>query len=363
MTTGESISRLVVLAPNWLGDAVMALPAIRDIRQHFAGAVVAVAARPSVAPLFEYVPGIDEVVTLKADGIGRRAFRAGDVRALRDGRFDAAVLLPNSFRAAWVARRAGIAERWGYRTDFRRLLLTRSVRRPLRKMHFGAYYQHLAEALGMATGPLTPRIVVPRAGVEAAARMLTESGWLPGSPLVGLAPGAAFGHAKRWPPERFAALIALLAEQGGTTSVLLGRAADRQAGMEVEAALADSSEPRPYSPPRLINLIGRTDLATLMGVMAHCGTVIASDSGALHLAAAIGVPVIAIYGPTDERFSTPLSSTGDSRRMVSVLFEKVWCRPCGLRECPIDHRCMTRISPQRVLEAVRGQLHGAAAHA
>jgi heptosyltransferase II len=332
------MTRIVIMAPNWLGDAVMALPAIRDARRHFADAHFSVGARPSVAPLFRAVPGIDEIVTLN----GRKA--------VEELRADIGILLPNSFRSAWVLKGAGVRERWGYRADFRGFLLTKGVSRPRHKVHFGEYYQNLVRELGIETGPLTPQLIVPAGKIVAGARLLQSRGWTPGRTLVGLAPGAAFGHAKRWPSKRYGALVKLLIEESGAMCVLLGRDEDRDAGRIVESAVVGDAA------KSLINLIGLTDLLGLMGVLAHCRAVVANDSGALHLAAAMGTSVTAIHGPTDERYSVPLSSFEVPGERVGSMFEPVFCRPCFLRECPIDHRCMTRIPTERVFASVRRQL-------
>jgi heptosyltransferase-2 len=346
------VHRVVVLAPNWLGDAVMALPALGDVRNHFAGARLVVAVRASIARLFDCVPGVDEIVVLRSEG-GSSVVRSGrsEVEALREGRFDVAILFPNSFHAAWLVWRAGVPERWGYHADFRGPLLTRAVRRPAAKVHYGAYYQNLVRELGTEAGPLAPRVKVPQSSRVAATQMLEREGWTPAGALVGIAPGAAYGHAKRWPPARFAELIRLLWDETGAACVLLGRPADSDAWQEILATLERSADGRVAG--RLINLIGRTDLLQLMGVMSHCRAFVANDSGALHLAAAIGLPVAAVYGPTDERYSTPLASEEGAEGQIVVFTEPVWCRPCGLRECPIDHRCMTRIPASRVFEAVR----------
>jgi heptosyltransferase-2 len=321
--------RVVVVAPNWLGDAVMSLPALRDVRRHMGEARLVVAARPSVAALFRAVPGVDEITQIAAPGnLG------GDI----------GILFPNSFRSAWELKRSGVRERWGYRSDFRSLLLTKAIRRPRKKVHFAEYYQHLVRELGMATGPLTPQLKVPDAKIRAASALLEARGWVPGTKLVALAPGAAFGHAKRWPPKYFAALASSLHDELGLTCVLLGRSEDRD---DSRGPLADFSG---------IDLIGQTDLIMLMGVLSHCAGLVANDSGALHLAAALGVPVTAIYGPTDERYSLPLSSQAPSGDRVRAIAYDVFCRPCGLRDCPIDHRCMTRIPPRQVFEVVRAQL-------
>jgi heptosyltransferase-2 len=316
--------RIIVVAPNWLGDAVMALPAIRDVRRHFADAQLVVTARPSVAMLFRAVPGVDEIAEPGKSG--------GDV----------GILLPNSFRSAWELKRAGVPERWGYRSDMRGMLLTKSIRRPRKKVHFGEYYQHLVQQVGIETGPLTPRLTVPEGKVRAAADLLAQYGWTPGQALIAIAPGAAFGHAKRWPPERFAALASMLRAELGAACVLVGRSEDRDGLQPMEG----------------IDLVGQTDLLVLMGVLSHCRALVANDSGALHLAAALGVPVTAIYGPTDERYSLPLSSFESPGDRVRAISHDVFCRPCGLRDCPIDHRCMKRIATRDVFELVRRQLQG-----
>lgn len=301
----------------------MALPAIRDLRRHFSGQPLTVAARPSIAPVFRAVPGVDRIVVLE---------RGKEPAQLRG---DVGVLLPNSFRSAWVLKRSGVKERWGYRTDFRRLLLTRSVPKPRGRVSFPEYYSNLVRQLGIETGPLTAQLKVPAAAREAAVEYLVARGWVPGRPLVAIAPGAAFGHAKRWLPKRFAELAALLTG-ADVTCVILGRGEDRDAARDIEG----------------IDLIGQTDLMMLMGIVSHCAVVVANDSGALHLAAGIGVPVVGIWGPTDERYSTPVTPDED-RRTVTTISESVFCRPCFLADCPIDHRCMKRISTGRVHDAVR----------
>ena len=322
---------VVIVSPNWLGDTVMALPAIRDVRRHFVDAQLTVAARPSVAPLFRAVPAIDRIAILDN----------GPQAAKLDG--DIGILLPNSFRSAWMLRQAGVKERWGYRADFRGPLLTRAVRRPKRKVHFGEYYANLVRQLGIENGPLTPQLTVPAPTLTAAVKVLQEQGWARDRPLVALAPGAAFGHAKRWPSARFAELARMITGDLGADCVVLGRREDRDAARDVPG----------------IDLVGRTDLLMLMGVLAHCAALVANDSGALHLAAALGIPVVGIYGPTDERYSVPLASGDATRHRITAISETVFCRPCFMADCPIDHRCMKRIATSRVYDSVRQYLVGA----
>lgn len=347
-TPAAAPSRIVVLAPNWLGDAVMALPALADIRRAHPGAHLTVAARPGLEPLYTLVPGIDG--TLALDGRRRLRGPEGDVARLRGGRFDRAVLFPNAFRAAWAARRAGIGERWGYASDLRSWLLTRTVRRPRDpRLHQAAYYQHLTGALGMPAGPLQPSLTMP-AGIVGRARQLLESHGWNDEGLVGLAPGAAYGTAKQWPPGRVGQLVAAVARHHPVRFVVVGSGGDAGAASEVQAsARAAGADPR-----AIIDVCGKTDLVTLAGLFSLCRMVVSNDSGAMHLAAAVGAPVTAVFGPTREWATSPLQAVGGGA--TTILKTDVWCRPCMLRTCPIDHQCMTGISVEMVAAPVRAAL-------
>jgi heptosyltransferase-2 len=340
------VKRLVVVAPNWLGDAVMALPAIADVRRGQPATSIIVAARRSVAPLFSLVADVDAVVTFQKDG-----------PSALEG-CDAALLLPNSFHSALMAARAGVPERWGYRTDWRAWLLTRAVPRPPAGLHQGAYYQQLVGSLGFSNGPNAPRLAVSPEQRAAGAGILARAGWDERLPLVGLAPGAAYGSAKRWPPAAFADLAASLAGDG-IGAVVLGSPADATTGAEVMRALDGRAT--------VLDLIAKTDLPELAAVLVNCRALVANDSGALHLAAALGVNVTAVFGPTDERLTAPVSGgrwpvaggspiTDHRPPTVTVLTHHTWCRPCMLRECPLDHRCMQGIGVPRVLDATRRML-------
>ena len=315
-------ARLVIIAPNWLGDAIMALPAIADVRRTYADATITVAARPSVAPLFTLVDGVDAWLSIAV----------GDHRALTG--FDVALVLPNAFRAALAAWRAGVPERWGYAADGRRLLLTRAVARPRPPVHQVAYYQHLSSALGCANGSSEPRVAMTDVVRDEGARALAAAGWRGDAPLVAVAPGAAYGGAKRWPSAYFAELVADL-RRDGVQTVMVGSA-------------ADAASTRGIAPT--FDLVGKTDIPTLAGVLAHSRTLVTNDSGAMHLAAAAGVPVTAVFGPTRDRDTHPIGGHH------IVLTHDVWCRPCMLRECPLDHACMRGIAPRSVAAAARRTL-------
>ena len=354
------MARVVVAAPSWLGDAVMALGSIGDLRRAFPDGTLIVAARRSLAPLFRCVGGVDEVVEWRGSGgLSALSDWREDAATLEAARADIAVLLPNSFASAFVARRAAVPERWGYGTDLRARLLTRSVARPRGSRHQSDYYRHLVAALGIEAGGAPLPL---HAGDEAragAAQLLEGEGCRADAVLVGVAPGAANGRAKQWPPDRYAELVRRLNTDLSVIAVLVGSEGDRPAAAEVEGLLARARIDRvdPGSGRvRWVNLIGRTDLQLAIAVAAMCRAFVSNDSGAMHLAAAVGVPVTALFGPTIERETAPLPLGTHT-----VLTEAVWCRPCMLRECPIDHRCMTGISVERVHDAVRGHLgHGLA---
>ena len=332
---------LVLRAPNPLGDAVMALPAMAELRRSLGGVRITIAAAPGIVPLFaeRTIAAPDAVVTVD---------KHTEVGQLRGLRADAVLLFTNSFRTAWAARRAGVRERRGYRAHLRSWLLTHGVPRPRPRVHQAEYYRRLAQAM-LEDWTAQPAPPVPASGpaIEVSPEtrrrtlnFLAQLGIEDGRTLVALAPGAAYGHAKRWPTERVAALAGRLSESG-STCVMVGAAADREAGREIESAL----------PPhvRVLNVIGRTDLRLLAGVLASCRACVSNDSGAMHLAAALGVPVIGIFGPTDERATSPI---GDH----DVILHQVFCRPCMLKDCPIDHRCMRRIDVDRVYTAVSRRL-------
>jgi lipopolysaccharide heptosyltransferase II len=340
-------SRIVVRPPNWLGDAVLALPALAAIRAAYPAAHLTVAAPASVAALFrEQTPLRPDQVVELPDATGPA------VAALRGGRFDLGILFPNSFRSAWQFWRAGLPARWGFATAGRGPLLTRrSPRGRSASRHQSDYYRALVTGLGIACEPDVPPALAPSPPSEHRATALLAERQVPASArLVVLAPGAAYGQAKQWPPDRMAALAARLVSELDAICLVVGATHDRNAARAVESWLREHA---PAAAPRVVDLVGRTSLGALIGVTAKAAVFVSNDSGGMHLAAALGRPVVAVFGPTDERATRPI---GDH----DVLTAEVFCRPCMLRDCPIDHRCMKRITVETVFDAVARRIRAGA---
>jgi heptosyltransferase-2 len=312
----------VVRSPNWLGDAVLAMPAVRNFKTLAGTGPVSVAAPEKLAALWEACPFVDQVIALK------QPRRIGAVaRQLREGAFATAVLLPNSLRAALEAWRAGIPTRVGYARGGRGFFLSRAVPVPRRdptRLHQKFYYIELAAALGAPADATLPALRLPASASPKPAA---------GEPEVALCPGAEYGPAKRWPLENFEAL-GLEFLRRGFRLVILGAPND----IPLAAQLAEKL-------PGARNLAGQTTLAEFMAVLAACRFVVSNDSGAMHLASALGVPTVAIFGSTEPAMTGPLGPR------TAVLRHHVPCSPCFLRECPIDFACMNSITPAKVLAA------------
>lgn len=335
----SSVSRLCLRATNWLGDAVMSLPAIRAIRHIFPHAHIAVVARPWVADLYARESCIDRVIPYTAQkGLGaKRKFAS----RLGDERFDAAILLQNAFDAALMAWLAGIPERIGYNRDGRRLLLTQAIPVPEPgdiPRHQRFYYLELLRRAGMLERfPQDDGIRLDGIGEarEAGAAHLASLGIA--GPVIGISPGAAYGNAKRWLPDRFAEVAQ--ASSSVCSAVLLFGSASEQALCETVAAslLQAGMDVR--------NLAGATSLREFIDLTAACRLFVTNDSGAMHVASALAVPTVAIFGATDD------TTTGPTGPLARVVREHAECSPCLLRECPIDHRCMTAVTSERVAAA------------
>jgi heptosyltransferase-2 len=336
-----TLERILVQATNWVGDAVMSLPALEALRARFPRAEIVVLAKPWVSELYWRHPAVNRQIVFKpaSEHRGPLGF-ARLVRELKEERFDAAVLLPNSFQTALIAWLARIPLRIGYARDGRGLLLSEMIEAPAPAAfgHQVYYYLQLLFRAGLIAKPAAVeevRLSLAEQEEDWAAHKLETLGL--GGPrfLVGLAPGATFGEAKRWPPGRFGALADRLIGALDADVLIFGSAAERPLAEQIGAAMK-------HTP---VSTAGETSLRQLLALMATCRLIVTNDSGPMHLAAALGVPLVAVFGSTDERATGPLGSR------VRIVKREVECSPCGLRECPIDFRCMSQISVEDVFRA------------
>lgn len=343
--------KILVRVPNWVGDVVISLPALRTLRERFPAAHLAVLARPTVAGVYGSVAGVDRVIVFQHQG--RHRGWSGWLRLageLRAERFDLAVLFQNAFQAALIAFLAGIPRRLGYARDARGPLLTHPIRqaRPGEIPPHGTYYylELLRRAGWLDTLPVVKevRLAPPADAVEQMRQRLRARGLELGGesrrPLVVVAPGAAYGSAKCWLPERYAAVADRLVEAFDAAVLLCGTPA--------EGALGDAIAARMRNQP--ISLIGQTTVEEFLALLPLADLFLGNDSGATHLAAAVGLPQVVIFGPTDEAGTAPLNPAA---RLVK---HPVSCSPCLLRHCPVDHRCMTRVGVEDVWLAVAAVL-------
>ena len=340
--SGRGAMKILVRAPNWVGDAVMAIPALETIRRTHADDEICILARPVVADLLSQQPFANRILQYDFRGhhrgwLGREKLLA----SLRKEKFSVAVLLQNAFEAAWLSWRADIPERIGYARDGRGLLLTKAIPVPRESevpKHESYYYLELLHRAGWTEGsPPIPHIRLhvsdlARAGAESALRIAgaRENAW-----RVAIAPAASYGAAKCWPAERFARLADRLISECGADVIFFGTPDEKEIAERIQSSMKLHA----------ISLVGETSMRDLAALLAACSVFIGNDSGAMHVAAAAGLPVIGIFGSTDPQGTAPVTE------QFTLIREGVSCSPCFLRSCPVDHRCMTRITVDSVFGA------------
>ncbi len=335
----EGMREILVRGTNWIGDTVMTLPAVAAIRKTWPQARISVLAKPWVADIYRESNNIDRI--LHFEDPGRHQGPSGIIRLtgeLRQCPFDMAILLQNAIKAAIIARLAGIPIRAGYNSDARGWLLTHAVRRTpaILQIHQIDYYLEMVKALG---GDAAERNL--RLDLRPDTRSLAD-GWLKlperrNQMIIGMAPGATYGPAKRWPTDRFAAVAAEIIREYGATFVLFGSRQDQ----DVTNAIATTMQ------GPCLNLAGRTSLREVMSLIARCHAFITNDSGLMHVAGALNVPTVAIFGSTN-----PVTTSPPGERNI-IIRKPVDCSPCLKQVCPTDFRCMNLIGVAEVLAAVR----------
>jgi heptosyltransferase-2 len=332
--------RIVVRAPNWLGDVVMATPGLRALRKHAPSAHITVQLPDSLAPLLEGSPHVDAIVAMAGRPHGLRALWREARRLRAAGPFDYGVCLPESHSSALIMRAAGVRRIGGYARSGRGVWLHDPIEAPpewgrRRMVAREIFVTTLLEGLGCPGDGSRLELTATAAAEREADRLLAPLG--AARSIVGLAPGASFGPSKRWPESSFADLADRFVG-GGDAVVLIGSATERELIERIRARMRTSA----------VSLAGRTPLGVLPALMRRLSLLVCNDAGARHVAVACGVPTTVFMGPT------ALEKTGENLERVAVLTHDVPCRPCYQRHCPIDHGCMTGIGVERAWEAASG---------
>lgn len=359
------MKRFLVRGTNWLGDAVMTTPALMRLREKFPGAHIALLTPEKLEQLWLRHPAVNEVISFSP---GQGVFSVA--KKLKDGEFDTALVLPNSPRSAMEVFLAGIPARIGYARPWRNFFLTQTVapRSDAVKMRkrtvsqikalVGAQskcgtrtapfsqsanqaheYLRLAAATGARAEALPATLAVGPEEVEAARQKFGLASV--SNPVFGLNSGAEYGPAKRWPIDRFIAVAKDIRKQTNCAWILFGGHNDAEQANQIQSALTGGAD--------IVNVAGKTTLRELMSLLKLCRVFLTNDTGPMHVAAALGVPVVAIFGSTSPELTAPLVATGAP---LQILASDAACSPCFLRTCPIDFRCMNGIGNDMVSEAV-----------
>ncbi|HEY8561590.1 MAG TPA: lipopolysaccharide heptosyltransferase II [Pyrinomonadaceae bacterium] len=340
--------KILVRGTNWVGDAVMTIPALRELRRLFPDAAITLYTRGWAEGIFRDADFIDEILTFEKTKSKIKDALA-QAKELKPHGFDLAVLFPNSFETALVAKLARIPRRFGYAKESRSFLLTDAVEMPAWKneRHEVFYYLNLVAEIEQAyfAGRTISEIETPRVDLNvseerrrAARHFLAESGVDPAKKTVALGVGSTNSRAKRWPAASYARLSDLLQNELNANVVLVG--AKDEIGVSLEVLAKSGKKP--------IMLTGKTKLAEAVAVLSEIDLLVSNDMGLAHVAPAVGTETLVIFGPTNEKTTQPVGS--------EIVRRDVECAPCMLRDCPIDHRCMTRISPAEVFERARNLL-------
>jgi heptosyltransferase II len=333
---------IIVRMPNWLGDLVMATPILSDLRYRWPQAKITALCQGILGIVIQEDPHIDHVISFKRpSGWFRRQNQKDILTDLTNGQYDLGLLLTNSLSSAWWFWRGNVQNRVGYATHGRGLLLNHSIHFPDRRdqQHLVITYKMLLEPFGIPVSQTSPRLYLTLQEQQAARDKLAHYGVQSSDLLIGINPGAAYGSAKCWLPERFKQLSQKLLDYSNLKIVYFGDKAGAPLVNEICAGLSD----------RIINLAGQTSLRELMALIQACHLFLTNDSGPMHVASALGIPLIALFGSTSDTTTGPYNGG-------RVIHKHVPCSPCYRRECPIDFRCMTRIEVQEVYQEILGFL-------
>ena len=342
-TNFSQVHRILVRGLNWVGDTVLSYPTVHQLKTFFPQSHLAILIPSYLVDLWKTFPHVDEIIPFqKKGGMGSVWEDLNLSQSLKERNFDLAVILPRSFRSAFHVFLARIPIRIGYQDEGRSLFLTHGIRRRKEFLleHRVQYYQKLIELFGKIENPPSPQVYLREEDRKWADRILNDLGILEGKPLIGMNPGATYGLAKCWYPDRFGELGKRLAEKWQTRVLLFGREEEGPIVHEILQHLGTKG----------IDLTGKTGLLQLAALLERCALLVTNDTGTMHVAAAVGTPVVALFG------STPPLTTGPWGEGHVVVKKDVPCSPCWKRICPTDHRCMELITVDEVEEAIDKKL-------
>ena len=332
------LKNIIVRMPNWIGDLVMATPVLTELRKAYPDATITAMCRTPLCDLLREDPEINELFCFsKASGFGRHNEKRNIIEKLRKGKYDLGILLTHSFSSAWWFWQGRVANRLGYECNGRRLLLTHSI--PLhdriQSQHLVTTYKLLLQSLGIPLSDAPPRLFLKEKEIEEARLLLQQHGVSKNQLIVGINPGATYGSAKCWLPERFRDVTQRLLRDKDIAIVYFGDLATATLVKEICQGL----------PSRVINLAGLTSLRELACLISLCDVLLTNDSGPMHIADAVGTSIVALFGSTNEIVTGPY-------RHGKVIHKHVECSPCYQRTCPIDFRCMKRIEADEVYQEI-----------
>ena len=330
--------KIIVRMPNWVGDLVMATPVLTDLKNAFPSASITAMCKNPISELLEKDAAIDELFcfTKVSNKFSRREDLRDIIAKIEVGKYDLGILLTNSFSSAWWFWQGKVEHRLGYRGHFRSLLLTDPLNIPEEKVHQVVKYKRILEPLAIPVSQTMPRIYLTQDEIDESKELLYQRGYEKDKKLIGINPGAAYGSAKCWPPERFRELATKLLEETDAYVVFFGDSKITALVKEISQGL----------PEKVIDLAGVTSLRELASIIRDCTFLVTNDSGPMHIGAAFDVPLVALFGSTDDEV------TGPYGQKENVVNKRVKCSPCMKRVCPIDFRCMKEISVDEVVERV-----------
>lgn len=329
---------IFLISPNWIGDCVMSLPAVRALKISRPDLKIYVITKPHLSSIYKNISEIDEVISLSSGNLLKRFFL--NVAILKKYKIKEGILFPNSFKSALMLRLSGVKYLTGYERDLRGWMLKKKMDFPGKSIHQIISYLELINLyLGkIVKGSFSNMLIFSKEEKKKALLILKNNGFVNGEKLIGIAPAAAYGTSKEWPSVKFSDLInELSGDEKKSRFVIFGSDKDENKINEISDSVS----------VKLIKITGKYTLREAISVISECDVFIGNDSGLLHTADAAGVPSIGLFGPTSPETTSPPGE------MTETIYKSVECSPCSYRECPIDHKCMQNIKVSEIHNKIK----------